>query len=130
MAGNEAKIAQLKQAEEQRRASKEDLLKPRIVREEVFLESLGLTVQIKSMSHLERQQLREQSGWGKEEGIDEGRAELLQILMCLEEPKLEMEDLEALATQDASVIDELSIRISMLNMLGRAEDLKKDSSLT
>jgi len=52
----------------------------------------------------------------------------LSIIESIVDPKLTREDLEALREQDATIIDEFVVYISTINMMGRAENLKKESS--
>jgi hypothetical protein len=132
MAGmDRSQVAQLEHAEAQRRAAKEDLLRPHLVKQDVFVESLGMSVEIRSLTQKQRVDIREQCGWGSEEGkFDEDKAMLLQIVACVSDPALTEEDVAALAEQSADIIDELNLHISMLNMMGRAGDLKKGSSPT
>lgn len=120
-------VAQLKGREQQRRLSKEDLLQPRILKQEVFLESLQGSVVLKSLSHAERQRVRTEAGLGTD-AWDEDQFTLLTIVASVEDPKLSLEDVEALKAQDAAVIDELVTQITFLNMLGQAGELKKESS--
>jgi hypothetical protein len=127
--GKNSEVAEVAQAEAQRRASREDLLTPQVVRKEVTIESLGLTVEIRSLSQRQRQEIRDACGFNSE-NWDESKAMLMQIVACVEDPKLTMEDLDALVEQSADIVDELNLEISMLNMMGRAGELKKDSSET
>jgi hypothetical protein len=115
--------------EEQRRLSKEELLRPRILEEDVEIEALGGTVRIKSLSHAARQDIRTKSGWGGD-AFDEDRMNCLGIVFSLVDPKLTEDDIAALREQDQGIFDELVLKISLLNMLGRTEELKKDSSET
>lgn len=122
-------VAQLKKQEAQRRLSKEDLLQPRIVEKEVILESLGGTVLIRSLSHADRAEIRSEAGWGTE-AWDEGKFTLGAILRSLKDPQLNEDDLKALEAQHHGIVDELEMHITLLNMLGKAADLKKESSET
>ena len=127
--GRGAKVADLKQREAQRRLSKADLLTPRIVEKEVEIVGLGGTVVIRSMSHAVRQELRNLTGWGTDE-FDQDRFVCLAVVRSLVDPALTDEDVQALREQDQSIYDELEMQITLLNMIGRTEDLKKDSSPT
>lgn len=126
---SKAAVSQLKVQEEQRRLSKEELLKPRIAKEEVFLESLQGTVMLKSLSHAERQKIRTEAGLGTPEW-DEEKFTMLSLVYSVVDPDLTMEDLEALKEQSSAVIDELVTQVTFLNMLGQAGELKKGSSET
>lgn len=130
MAGREGKQQQLEAQAEQRRISKEELLRPELFEKEVEISSMGgKTVLIKAMSHRDRVRIRESCGFGTDD-FDESKFTLLSIIESIVDPKISEDDLEALAAQDASVIDELVVQISVLNMLGRTDDLKKDSDAT
>ena len=124
-AGRESKLRDLSAREEQRRLSRDDLLRPRIIEKTQFIESLGGEVVVRSLSHELRQRLREQSGAGGAE-FDEDKFTMLIIVNSVVDPKLTESDIEELRKQDASVIDELSLHLTMLNMMGRTEELGKD----
>lgn len=122
MTGAEAKLRDLSAREEQRRLSKADLLRPRIVQKTEFIESLGGEVVLQSLSHAARQELRERAKVGTPE-FDEDLFSMLVIVHSLVEPKLEEEDIKTLREQDATILDDISMRITMLNMMGRGEEL-------
>lgn len=109
----------------QRLISKEHLLTPHIVEKEVEIESLGGTVKVRSLTHAQRQEIQQKSGFGDKD-FDQNHMTLLSIVYALVEPQLTFEDVEQLKQQDYTVIDELSLQISMLNMVGRSEELKKE----
>jgi hypothetical protein len=127
MAGSEQKEKQLEHAEEQRRASKEDLLRPQLREEPIFIESLGYEIVICSLSKKKRDEIRGECGYGSD-NWDEAKASALQILACVKDPQLTYEDLERLDEQSAEIIDEINLHISLHNWTGRTEELKKDSS--
>jgi len=129
MAGREGKLQDLSAREGQKRLSKADLLRPRLVEEDVEIVSLGGTVRIKSISHEARQRIREESGFGTP-SFDEDRFTMLSIIESITDPVLTEEDLGELRKQDASVIDELIVVISTLNLLGQTDNLKKESETT
>lgn len=119
----------LKAREEQRRASKEDLLQPRIHEEEIYVHSLDRTVLIRSISHAARQKIRNESGWGTAD-FDEDKFNMHAIVYSLVDPKLEESDIEDLQNQGINVVDELVTHITAHNMLGRTAELKKESKET
>jgi len=127
--GKEAKIHALEAEGEQRRLSKEELLRPRIIEEEQEVESLGGTIVLRSLSHRQRQIIREKANFGKAD-FNEELFTSLSIIDSIIDPKLTMEDLEALREQSAAVYDDLVMRVSILNLLGKTDDLKKDSKRT
>ncbi len=129
MSGTAAKLKDLNAREEQRRLSKEELLRPRIVRRTEFIEGLGGEIIITSLSHRQRQELHERAHVGKPD-FDDDMLTTLTIIESLVDPKLEESDIEALRDQDVTVYDEIVLKISMLNMMGRTEELKKDSRET
>jgi len=126
---SEAKIRALQAQEEQRRLSKEELLRPRIIEEEQEIEAMGGTVLLRSLSHKQRQEIREKTNFGKPD-FDEELFTTLSIIESFVDPKLTIEDVGAIRELSAGVYDDLVMRISLLNLLGRTEDLKKDSSQT
>jgi hypothetical protein len=129
MAGREGKLQDLESREEQRKLSKQELLRPRLIEEDVFVTSLGGTVTLRSISHEARQRIREQCGFMTEK-FDEDKFTMLSLVESIIDPQLTVEDIEELRKQDASVIDELVVQVSTLNMLGRTTDLKKESETT
>lgn len=128
MSGNQH-LKALETQEAQRRLSKAELLQPKIVEEDVPIEKLGGTVRIRSLSGGLRTRIRKESGFQTPE-FDSDKMELLTIVYSIIDPELTVGDLEALNAQDSGILDELSIKITMLNMLGQTEELKKDSSPT
>jgi len=129
VSGNAARLKALENEETQRKLSKEELLRPRIVEKEEFIDGLGGTVTLRSLSHARRQEIRTKSGFQTSEW-NEDLFTSLGIVYSVVDPKLTEEDIEKLREQDSSVYDELVLKITMLNMLGRADDLKKESSET
>lgn len=126
MASREGKLRDLSAREEQRKLSKAELLRPRKVVEETFINSLGGTITLQSLSHGRRQEIRQAAGFDTPE-FDEDKFTMLSIVASIVDPEMTLDDLQALHDQDASVIDELIVKISVLNLLGRTEDLKKES---
>lgn len=115
--------------EDQRHVSKEELLRPRKVTEEVEISGLDGVVTIRSLSFTKRQEIQKKSKVGTEE-FDSDFMTMLSIKESLVDPELTEEDLVKLKEQDASIIDELSVAISMLNLTGRSSELKKGSKKT
>lgn len=128
MTGN-SHLKALEQQEQQRRLSKADLLQPKIVEEDVYIEKLGGSVKIRSFTGEVRSRIRKESGFQTPE-FDSDKMELLSIVYSIIEPELTKEDILELNKQDASILDDLSMKITMLNMLGQTEELKKESSPT
>jgi hypothetical protein len=126
---SEARINDISAREEQRRLSKEELLRPRVYEKDEFIEALGGTVRIRSLTHAMRSEIRQKAGFGTKDW-DEDRFTSLGIIFSIVDPKLTEEDVESLRQVDAGVYDELVLRISMMNMLGHQEELGKDSSET
>jgi hypothetical protein len=125
MSGSGAKVQELKRREEQSRLSKEELLRPRIVERDEYIESLGGNIRIRSLSHAARQEIRARAKFNTNEW-DEDLFTNLTIVYSLVDPALTDDDITKLREQDASVYDEIVLKLTMLNMLGRTEDLKKD----
>lgn len=123
--GSKSGVAQLKVAEAQRRATREDILSPQIVEEDIYITSLDAWVIIRTMSHRKRKALQEKHKFGTPEYDDEAFT-FEGIVQSLVEPKLTLEDVEALKDQNAAVVDEIINNITQLNMFGRALDLKKE----
>jgi hypothetical protein len=126
MANREGKLRDLSAREEQKRLTKAELLRPRRVKDEQYIAGLDGTVLLQSISHAQRQELRDKAGFGTET-FDEDLFTMLSIVESIVDPKLTVEDLEALRKQDATIIDEFIVYISTLNMMGRSETLKKES---
>lgn len=129
MAGTQGKLRALEEQEEQRRLSKEELLRPRKLRQEVEIEGLGGKVEIQTLSYQKRRELKAEAKAGTAE-YDDDLFTLLVISESVVDPKLTRGDLEALGEQDGMVLDTLSVEVAKLNLMGKAEELKKDSSET
>lgn len=127
MTGNKH-LKSLEAQEEQRRLSKAELLEPKIVEQDVPIEKLGGSIRIRSLSGATRTRIRQESGFQSPQ-FDANRMELLTIVYSIVDPELTTDDLEALAKQDAGILDDLTLAVTMLNMIGQVEELKKDSSL-
>ena len=125
MTGKAPHLKDLSAREEQRRLSKEELLTPHIVEKTEFIQGLGGEVVIRSMSHRVRQELRQACGWNTPEWDDDKFTSLC-IVKALVDPALTEQDVDQLRDQDMTIYDEIVLKISLLNMLGRADDLKKD----
>lgn len=126
--GNEGQIKDLQAREAQRKASREDLLRPRRFKEEVFVEGIQATVTLQSLSQEKRQEVQEKARVNGE--MDAELAGLLTIVASVVDPELTLADVEALKQQDAAVIDELHVHIAQMNMMGKHEELKKGLGLT
>lgn len=126
MSGNAPKLRALEAQDEQRRLSKEELLRPRKVKDEVSIPQLGGTVEIQSLSHRQRRELQQKAGFGTDD-FDEDKLTFLGIVESVVDPKLTVEDVAALAEQDYAIIDALSTYITHLNLFGAAGDLGKGS---
>lgn len=124
-----SKLVDLQAREAQRRLSKEQLLTPRRVEVDVYLESLDGTVRIRSLSHAQRQEIHEAGGVGTEK-MDTDKINMLTIVASVVEPELTEADVEALRSQDVHIIDELTSTIGLLNLTGQAGELKKGSRKT
>ena len=129
MSGSQAKINDLNAREEQRRLSKAELLQPRVIEKDEYIEALGGTVRLRSLTHAARTEIRDKSHFGTDQW-DEDRFTTLGIIYSIVEPELTEEDIEGLRGIDANAYDELVLKISLLNMLGHQEQLGKDSSET
>lgn len=130
MAGSKARLQALNSRELQQRISKEQLLTPRQLEEDVTLESLGGTVKIRSLSHGQRQDIQGKCMDPDTGQFDTDKMTMLSLVEAIIEPDLTEADIEALRTQDASIIDELQVAIASLNLMGRAGELKKGSRKT
>lgn len=123
MSGNAAAKAQLQVAAEQRRASREDLFSGKVRYDEPFIESLGATVKIKSLTGRERRVIYEKCGFNHMTQVadDPELMTRLTIMTCLVDPKVTEEDLEDLLDQDIQILDELSVRCTIHNLPAGAE---------
>lgn len=126
--GNEGQVRDLQAREAQRKASREDLLRPRKYREEVFVDGIQATVTLQSLSQEKRQEVQEKARVNGE--FDGELAGLLTIVASVVEPELTLADVESLRQQDAAVIDELHVLIAQMNMMGKVTELKKGSEMT
>jgi len=129
MPGREGTLKALESESEQRRLSKEELLRPRIQEKTEFIDGLGGEIVIRSLSHRQRQEIHARAGVGKPD-YDDDLLTCLTIVESLVDPKLEESDIQALKEQDVTVFDEIVLKLSLLNMMGRTEVLKKDSKGT
>lgn len=129
MSGSQPKINDLKAREEQHRLSKAELLQPRVIERDEYIDALGGIVRLRSLTHRARSEIRDKSGFGTDKW-DEDRFTTLGIIYSIVEPELTEEDIEELRGIDANAYDEMVMKISLLNMLGQQEELGKDSSET
>lgn len=129
MPGTEGKLRALEAANEARRLSREELIRPRSLIETVTIEGLGGSVVLKSLSERVRREIAQKAGEGTPH-YDDRLFTRLVIVASLMDPKLEPDDVEALQDQDGAVIDELALHVTSLNMMGKAPELKKDSGPT
>jgi hypothetical protein len=127
--GKEAKLRALEAQEQQRRLTREEVLKPRIRQEEVPIAGLGGTVLLRGITHGLRNDLRKQAKYGTPE-YDDDLFTRLYIVHSIVDPPMTLEDVETLKEQDSVVFDELVLQINVFGLAGAAETLKKDSKLT
>lgn len=125
---NSAELKAVAAQEEQRRLSKQQLLQAHIVEKEVEIDGIG-TIQVRSLSHKLRQELREKAGFGTEEFSDEKLTDLI-IVHSIIDPDLSESDIPALHGWSTDVYDAVVTELTLLNMLGQRKDLKKGSSQT
>lgn len=130
MPGSEAREKAVQAQAEQRRLSKEQLLRPQIREEDVHLISLGGTVRVRSLSHRVRQELRQQAKFNTPE-YDDDLFTALVIAHSIIDPQFTVEDVEQFKDQNFVVWDEIITQLSMFNLLDAAGgELKKGSSET
>ena len=128
-----AKASQLKAVEAQeaqRRLSKEELLNPRIREDRVLIPDLGGEIVMRSLSYATRAELRSRCGFGSEENWDDELFTLLCIVHSVVDPQLTEDDIPAIKEWDQGVFDDMVLKVTLLNMLGRTDPLKKDSPTT
>lgn len=124
------KLDALNAADAQRRLSREALLSPKPITEDIPLMSMdGQIVTIKSMNYDERREIQRLSGFGTSD-YDQATFELLCICVSVVDPELTKEDVAELRKANIGVIEELSTHISFINSFGRTVELKKDSAQT
>ena len=119
-------VKDLAAREAQRRASKEDLLRPRRFRDDVFIEGIQATVTLQSLSQAQRQEIQEKAQVDGQYNAE--LAGLMTIALSVVDPELSLDDVKALSQQDVGVIDELHVHIALMNNMGKVEGLKKESS--
>lgn len=124
-----SKVQALQAREEQRRASREELLTPRRRTEEVYIEGLDAWITLRSLSHEARQKLQKDAGVGTE-AFDAEKMGLLSIVASVVDPVLTETDVAELWKQDGAIIDEIQLAIGGMNLMGRAPELKKGSKPT
>lgn len=129
MPRSEAELKALSSQEDARRLSKEQVLTARIVEKPVFLQSLDGEVVLRSLSHAKRQEFRERAKFGTPEYDDDLFTDLA-IVYSFVDPELTEGDIQKFREQDTQVYDEIVLEVTKLNMLGRGEELGKDSSKT
>jgi hypothetical protein len=130
MAGSEAREQAVEAQAEQRRLSKEQLLRPQIREEDIHLISLGGTVRVRSLSHRVRQDLRQRAKFNTPDYNDDLFTELV-IIHSIVDPQLTLEEVEQFRDQNFAVWDEIITQLSMFNLLDAAGgELKKGSSET
>ena len=130
MGGSEAQEKAVQAQAEQRRLSKEQMLRPQIREDDMPLLSLGGTVRIRSLSHRTRQELRQQAKFQTPEYDDDLFTELI-IIHSIIDPQFTLAEIEQFKDQNFVVWDELITQLSMFNLLDAAGgELKKGSSET
>ena len=126
---SEAAERALEQADAQRRLSKAELLQPKVVERSEFIDSLGGTVLLRSLTLGERTEIRKQSKFGTPQ-FDEDLSEALALITMIRDPALTLEDLEALRQQNTAVIDEITMKCTLLSISSMRgaplEETKKD----
>jgi hypothetical protein len=128
MTNTTAELKAVAEQEEQRRLSKQQLLQAHIVEKDIEIPSLG-TVRVRSMSHKVRQELRQKAGFNTDK-YDENYFTNLIIIHSVIDPDLTEDDIPAVEQWSGDIYDSLVTELTMLNMLGQRQDLKKDSSQT
>ena len=130
MAGSEPRERAVQAQAEQRRLSKEQLLRPHLREEDVNLLSLGGTIRVRSLSHRVRQELRQKAKFNTPEYDDDLFTELV-IVHSIVDPQFTLEEVEQFKDQNFVVWDEIITQLSMFNLLDAAGgELKKGSSET
>jgi hypothetical protein len=130
MGGSEAQEKAVQAQAEQRRLSKEQMLRPQIREEEIPLLSLGGTILVRSMSHRTRSELRQQAKFQTPEYDDDLFTELV-IINSIIDPQFTLEEVQQFKDQNFVVWDEIITQLSMFNLLDAAGgELKKGSSET
>jgi hypothetical protein len=128
MAGSEAQEKAVQAQAEQRRLSKDQLLRPQIREEDVHLISLGGMIRVRSLSHRVRQDIRQQAKFNTPDYDDDLFTELV-IVNSIIDPQFTLEEVEQFKDQNFVVWDEIITQLSMFNLLDAAGgELKKGSS--
>lgn len=122
---SDAKLKALQVADAQRRLSKEQLLTPKLQSSEEEIPSLGGTVVLRTLTYAEREEIRGKAGWQTPQW-DEAKFNLLAVAKSLVEPELSLDDIEQLRNINSQVIDELIIKINLINLTGKADEVKKE----
>lgn len=127
--GREDNIRQLEMRNAQKRLSKEQLLTPRLIEQDIEIESLGGTVRMRSLSAATRREIQGLAGFGTKD-FDEDKLSLLAIQRSLVDPALTEEEVMGIIDQNYAVLDELNMHVQLMNFMGKAEVLKKESKKT
>jgi hypothetical protein len=129
MTGREDNIRRLEARNAQKRLSKEQLLTPKIIEQDIEIESLGGTVKLKSLSAATRREIQGMSGFGTKD-FDEDKLSLLAIQRSLVDPALTEEEVMTLVNQNYAVLDEFNMHIQLINFMGKTDQVKKGSKKT
>jgi hypothetical protein len=127
--GREDNIRRLESRNAQKRLSKEQLLTPKIIEQDVEVESLGGTVKLRSLSAATRREIQQMAKFGSKD-FDEDKLSLLAIQRSLVDPALTEEEVMQLVDQNYAVLDELNMHIQLINFMGKTEQAKKGSKKT
>lgn len=129
MANKGGRQKELEAREQQRRLSKAELLRPHLAEKDVYISELDGTVRIRSLSHKQRKELQEKAGFNTPE-YDDDKMTMFGIIESVIDPQLTETDVEAFREQGSGIIDQLSMEISLLNMIGGSKELGEESSPT
>jgi hypothetical protein len=123
-------LSTLEAQQTQRRLSREELLTPRIRKGTITLKAFdGAELEVQTLSNRQRQTLRAQARNDMGE-LDEDKWRLLMMCEMVVDPELSVEDLESLNGQDAAIVDELELQLTMFSMMGSVDELGKESKET
>lgn len=125
----DAEVRQLEVAEGQRMISREALLRPKILEEEVYIPALDGFIKVRTMNVEARDRINKASKFGTAT-FDAALYTLLCIAHCVIEPQLSESDVEALRKQDIRIIDQIEGQLTSLHLTGEAVQLKKGSAKT
>lgn len=125
----QGKLKDVSDKDAQRRLSKQEILTARVRTEPYFIPALGGEVVLRSLTRAQVEDIQTRSNWGKDE-FDENLYQALSVVYAMADPEMSLADVDSIRGLENAVFQELVLEITMMNMVGRGEETKKDSEPT